>query len=157
MRHRKIGRRLGINTSARKAMLRNLAISLILNERIKTTLARAKELKRFSDRLVSFGKKGDLAARRLAASALNSKEAVQKLFNDLGPRFHERPGGYTRLVKMGWRAGDGATLCLVEFMPRPEEDAKGKSSRGGEKKPKKAKPKQGGAKADQGKARGPSS
>ena len=153
MRHRKLGRRLGTDTAARQAMLRNLSISLILNERIKTTLARAKELRRLSDRLVSLGKKGDLAARRLAAAALNSKEAVQKLFNDIGPRFHNRPGGYTRLVKMGWRAGDGADLCLVELMPLQEEAPKGKASPAEEKKPKKAKPRQPGVKVGQEKAK----
>jgi large subunit ribosomal protein L17 len=157
MRHRKLGRRLGTNTAARKAMLKNMAISLILNERIKTTLARAKELRRFSDRLVSLGKKGDLSARRLAASALNSKEAVQKLFNDIGPRFHGRPGGYTRLVKMGWRAGDGADLCLVELMPHQEEVSKEGASPAGEKKPKKAKARQAGARGSQGKTQASSS
>lgn len=132
MRHRKDGRRLGVNTSHRKALLKNLAIALILNERIRTTLARAKELRRLSDRLISLGKRGDLAARRMAASILNSKEATKKLFESVAPRLQNRPGGYTRLVRAGFRLGDNAPMCLVELAT-----GEGAEVRAKKKKPKK--------------------
>lgn len=98
-------------------MLRSLAIALVTNERIMTTVPKAKELRKLSDRLVTLGKKGDLAARRRAAAILNSKEATKKLFDQLSPRFSTRNGGYTRIVKAGWRPGDGAPMCFIEFIP----------------------------------------
>lgn len=137
MRHQKRRPRLGRNQSHRHALLRNLAISLILHEKITTTLARGKELRRLGDKLVSFGKKGDLASRRLAASLLNSKEAVRRLFAEVAPRFQSRAGGYTRVVKSGWRAGDGASLCMIEFIP--EEGKSYKDKPGSKKKGKEVK------------------
>ncbi len=133
MRHRKDGRRLGRNTSHRKALLKNLAIALILNERIRTTVARGKELRRLGDRLATLAKRGDLHARRMAASHLNSKEATKKLFETIGPRFQGRPGGYTRLIKAGYRPGDNASMCFIEYLPQEGGETKEKA-KGGRKK-----------------------
>ena len=116
MRHNKSGKRLGRNSSHRLAMLRNMATSLIENERITTTDVRAKELRKVVDRLITLGKRGDLHARRQAASVLMTKQSVSKLFEQLAPRFQERPGGYTRILKLGYRQGDNASLSLIELV-----------------------------------------
>ena len=113
MRHRKSGRKLGRNSSHRKAMFRNMAASLLRHETIKTTLPKAKELRRVVEPLITLGKVDGVANRRLAFDRLRDKEVVGKLFSDLGPRFKERPGGYLRILKMGPRPGDAAPMALV--------------------------------------------
>ena len=115
MRHRKKGRELGRTRSHKKAMLRNMVTSLILHERIRTTEAKAKELRPFAERLITLAKKGDLHSRRLAGRQISDSEALRKLFNHIGPRFERRPGGYTRILKLGTRKGDGAELALIEL------------------------------------------
>lgn len=116
MRHRKKGRKLGRTAAHKRAMLANMATSLIEKESIRTTDTKAKELRGFVDRLVTFAKRGDLHARRQVLRLLRRKSAVHKLFDDLAPRFVGRPGGYTRIVKLGHRKGDGASLSLMEFV-----------------------------------------
>ena len=122
MRHRKAGRQLGRNSSHRKAMFRNMACSLFEHEVIKTTLPKAKELKRVAEPLITLGKKDSVANRRLAFARTGSKEAVGKLFVELGPRYIERPGGYTRILKCGFRSGDTAPMAFVELVDRPNID-----------------------------------
>jgi len=122
MRHRKSGRKLGRNSSHRKAMFRNMAASLFRHETIRTTLPKAKELRRVAEPLITLAKKDDLAHRRLAFSRLRDDVAVGKLFNELGPRFKDRPGGYLRILKMGLRSGDSAPMALVQLMDQPEKD-----------------------------------
>ncbi|MEM7254756.1 MAG: 50S ribosomal protein L17 [Pseudomonadota bacterium] len=119
MRHRKSGRALGRNSPHRKAMYRNMAVSLMEHELIKTTLPKAKELRRVVEPLITLGKEDSLAHRRLAFDRLRDREAVTKLFTELGPRYTERPGGYLRILKCGFRAGDNATMALVELVDRP--------------------------------------
>ena len=119
MRHRKSGRRLGRNSSHRKAMFRNMASSLFEHEIIKTTVPKAKELRRVAEPLITLAKEDSVANRRLAFDRLRDKEAVGKLFSDLGPRFKERPGGYLRILKCGHRAGDSAPMAYVELVDRP--------------------------------------
>ncbi len=116
MRHRKSGRKLSRSSSHRQAMLRNMATSLLEHERIETTDAKAKELKRFADRMITLGKRGDLHARRQALSVLRSKEVTAKLFGDLAERFRDRPGGYTRVIKVGNRVGDAAPISIIELV-----------------------------------------
>lgn len=116
MRHRYGYNHLGKESSHRRAMLRNLASSLVLHERITTTLPKAKELRKFVERLVTLGKRGDLHARRRAATFLFDKSANTKIFSELGPRFKERQGGYTRIMKKGPRFGDGAEEAIIEFV-----------------------------------------
>lgn len=116
MRHRKKGRKLSRTASHRKATLRNMAASLFLHERIETTTAKAKELRPFAERLITLGKRGDLHARRLAAAKIGDRDIVGKLFDELGPRFAERPGGYTRILKLGNRKGDAADMSLIELV-----------------------------------------
>ncbi len=116
MRHRKTGRKLSRSSSHRQAMLRNMATSLLEHERIETTDAKAKELKRFADRMITLGKRGDLHARRQALSVLQSKEVTAKLFGDLAERFRDRPGGYTRVIKVGNRVGDAAPISIIELV-----------------------------------------
>jgi large subunit ribosomal protein L17 len=123
MRHRKSGRQLGRNSSHRKAMFKNLTASLIEHEVIKTTLPKAKELRRHAEPLITMAKEDSVAKRRLAFGRLNSKEAVGKLFNELGPRYKARPGGYLRILKCGNRAGDNAPMAIVELVDRPEAAA----------------------------------
>ncbi|MGS2718035.1 50S ribosomal protein L17 [Eionea flava] len=123
MRHRKSGRQLNRNSSHRKAMFRNMSISLVEHELIKTTLPKAKELRRVIEPLITLAKKDSVANRRLAFSRLNSKEAVGKLFSDLGPRYEERPGGYVRILKCGYRTGDKAPMAYVELVDRVVVDA----------------------------------
>src|SRR6266567_1702644 len=108
MRHLKAGWKLGRNTSHRRALLRNLVTSLIVEERIETTLPKAKALRPQVEKMITLGKRGDLAARRRAGGYLMTREAVSKLFDTIGPRFGDRPGGYTRIVRTGFRRGDGA-------------------------------------------------
>jgi large subunit ribosomal protein L17 len=121
MRHRKSGRKLGRNSSHRKAMFRNMATSLFRHETIKTTLPKAKELRRVAEPLITLAKVDGVANRRLAFARLRDKEVVGKLFKDLGPRFKERPGGYIRILKLGPRAGDAAPMALVMLVDGPVE------------------------------------
>ncbi len=116
MRHRKSGRRLGRNSSHRKAMLRNMVTSLIDKEQITTTDARAKELRKLAEKMITLGKKGTLHARRQALEVIREKDVVAKLFDRLAPRYADRPGGYTRIVKLGYRSGDNAPLSMIEFV-----------------------------------------
>ena len=123
MRHRKSGRQLNRNSSHRQAMFRNMAASLIESEVIKTTLPKAKELRRVAEPLITLAKEDSVANRRLAFSRTRSKAAVGKLFGELGPRYQSRPGGYTRILKCGHRAGDAAPMAFVELVDRPVVDA----------------------------------
>lgn len=116
MRHRKSGRKLNRTSSHRSAMFRNMVTSLLEHERIVTTIPKAKEIRRWADSMITLGKRGDLHARRQALAVVRSKDVVRKLFTELGPRYQTRPGGYTRIVKMGFRKGDGAPMCLIELM-----------------------------------------
>ena len=116
MRHRKSGRKLGRNSSHRKAMFRNMSTSLLLHETIKTTVPKAKELRRVVEPLITLSKKDSVANRRLAFSRLRDKEIVGKLFSEIGPRFIERPGGYVRILKLGPRAGDAAPMAMVQLV-----------------------------------------
>ena len=120
MRHRHSGRQLNRNSSHRKAMFRNMTVSLVEHELIKTTVPKAKELRRYAEPLITLAKKDSVANRRLAFDRTRSKKAVGKLFSELGPRYQERPGGYTRILKCGFRAGDKAPMALVELVDRPE-------------------------------------
>ena len=122
MRHRKVGRQLGRNSSHRKAMFRNMACSLFEHEVIKTTLPKAKELKRVAEPLITLAKNDSVSNRRLAFARTGSKETVGKLFAELGPRYIERPGGYTRILKCGFRSGDTAPMAFVELIDRPKVD-----------------------------------
>lgn len=119
MRHKLSGRQLGRNASHRKAMFRNMVISLVEHELIKTTLPKAKELRRFAEPLITLAKVDSVANRRLAFARLNNKEAVGKLFSQLGPRYNTRPGGYVRILKCGFRSGDKAPMAYVELVDRP--------------------------------------
>jgi len=119
MRHRHSGRQLNRNSSHRKAMFKNMTISLVEHELIKTTLAKAKELRTVAEPLITLSKSDSVANRRLAFSRLGSKAAVGKLFNELGPRYVERPGGYIRILKCGLRTGDKAPMAYVELVDRP--------------------------------------
>ena len=122
MRHRKSGRQLNRNSSHREAMFRNMACSLVEHEIIKTTLPKAKELRRVAEPLITLAKEDTVANRRLAFSRTRSKDAVGKLFSELGPRYAERPGGYTRILKCGFRPGDAAPMAFVELVDRPIVD-----------------------------------
>ena len=119
MRHRKSGRKLGRNSSHRKAMFRNMATSLVRHEIIKTTVPKAKELRRVVEPLITLAKVDGVANRRLAFNRLRDKEAVGKLFSDLGPRFKDRPGGYLRILKTGPRPGDAAPMAIVQLVDGP--------------------------------------
>lgn len=119
MRHRKSGRQLNRNSAHRKAMFRNMACSLFRHELIKTTLPKAKELRSVAEPFITMGKSDSVAARRLAFSRLRDNEIVGKLFNELGPRYKERPGGYLRILKCGYRPGDKAPMAYVELVDRP--------------------------------------
>jgi large subunit ribosomal protein L17 len=122
MRHRKSGRQLNRNSSHRKAMFRNMACSLFEHEVIKTTVPKAKELKKVAEPLITLAKSDSVANRRLAFARTRSKETVGKLFSELGPRYQERPGGYTRILKAGFRPGDAAPMAYVELVDRPIPD-----------------------------------
>ena len=118
----KRGRTFGRNSSRRKALFQALTISLIEHEGIKTTLAKAKELRSFIEPLITLAKEDSVSNRRLAFSKIRNKAAVGKLFSDLGPRFKDRPGGYSRIIKIGFRKGDAAPIAFIEFVDRPTED-----------------------------------
>ena len=122
MRHRHSSRRLNRGSSHRRAMFRNMAASLFRHELIKTTLPKAKELRRVVEPLITMAKEDSVAKRRLVFARLRDRECVTKLFNDLGPRYKERPGGYLRILKCGYRAGDRAPMAYVELMERHEPD-----------------------------------
>jgi len=130
MRHLKSGYKLGRNPAHRRATLRNLVTNLIERERIQTTLLRAKAARPLAERMITLGKQDSLHSRRQAAAFLMTPEATRKLFSELAPRFADRPGGYTRIVRTGWRIGDGAELAILEFL--------GSELKKKEKKPKKA-------------------
>ncbi len=119
MRHRKSGRQLNRTSSHRQAMFKNMAVSLFEHEVIKTTLPKAKELRRVAEPLITLAKEDSVANRRLAFSRTRSKVAVGKLFNELGPRYANRPGGYIRILKCGFRSGDNAPMAYVELVDRP--------------------------------------
>ncbi|TBW55919.1 50S ribosomal protein L17 [Marinobacter halodurans] len=119
MRHRKSGRKFSRTSAHRKAMFRNMTASLVEHELIKTTLPKAKELRRVAEPLITLSKNDSVANRRLAFSRLRDDAAVAKLFNELGPRYSERPGGYLRILKCGFRAGDNAPMAFVELVGRP--------------------------------------
>ena len=121
MRHLKSGRKLNRTSSHRKAMFSNMTVSLIEHEFIKTTLPKAKELRRVAEPLITLAKNDSVANRRLAFSRLRNNSAVGKLFAELGPRYNERPGGYMRILKCGFRAGDAAPMAIVELVDRPQE------------------------------------
>jgi large subunit ribosomal protein L17 len=116
MRHRVAGKKLGRNTEHRRALLRNLVTSLIMEERIETTLPKAKTIRPHVDKMITLGKRGDVHARRLAASYLMTPDAVDKLFETIGPRFGDRNGGYTRIIKGGFRKGDGGEIAFIELL-----------------------------------------
>jgi len=128
MRHRVAGKKLNRSPSHRKALFRNLVTALLQHEAVRTTDAKAKELKRWGDRLITLGKQGTLHARRRAAAVVMSRTVVKKLFDELGPRYQARQGGYTRVVKLGVRAGDAAPVSIVELVDRagsePEQGKK---------------------------------
>jgi large subunit ribosomal protein L17 len=123
MRHLKTGRKLNRTAAHRRALLRNLLKALIQREQIQTTDAKAKELRRWADRIVTLGKKNTLHARRLAYAQLGSRVLVSRLFDDIAPRFENRAGGYTRIIKLGPRRGDAAPLSLIEFTEHEAEPA----------------------------------
>ena len=126
MRHNKSGRRLGRNSSHRAAMMLNMVTSLLDHEKITTTITRAKELRKVAEKMITLGKRGDLHARRQALQVIRDRKVVGKLFEMVAPRYKDRPGGYTRIIKLGNRAGDNAPVCLIElveeeFTPRPKK------------------------------------
>ncbi len=121
MRHRKSGRHLNRTSSHRQAMFRNMTASLVQHELIKTTLAKAKELRRYAEPLITTSKDDSHANRRMVYDRLRNREMVGKLFNVLGPRYKQRPGGYLRILKCGFRAGDNAPMAIVELVDRPEQ------------------------------------
>jgi len=120
MRHRKSGRKFSITSSHRKAMFSNLTNALFRHELIKTTLPKAKELRRYAEPLITLSKENSVAKRRIAFAKLHDQEMVIKLFNELGPRYKQRPGGYLRIMKCGFRPGDDAPMAYVELVGRPE-------------------------------------
>jgi large subunit ribosomal protein L17 len=119
MRHKVAGRRLGRTTSHRKAAMQNMAVSLFKHELIRTTVPKAKELRRVAEPLITRAKEDSVANRRIAFSRLRDRDAVQKLFNEIGPRFKARPGGYMRILRCGFRPGDNAPMAYVELLDRP--------------------------------------
>lgn len=125
MRHRQSGRQLNRNSSHRKAMFRNMAASLFRHEAIRTTLPKAKELRRVVEPLITLAKEDSVSKRRLAFARLRDREVVTKLFNDLAPRYKDRPGGYMRILKCGYRTGDKAPMAYVELVDRPDPDEAG--------------------------------
>jgi large subunit ribosomal protein L17 len=129
MRHLKSGFKLGKNPAHRKAVLRNLVTNLIVNERITTTILRAKATRRLAEKMITLGKRDTLHTRRQAAAFLQTPDATKKLFADLAPRFADRPGGYTRIIRRGWRIGDGAELAILEFIGSDLKKKEKKSKR----------------------------
>ena len=136
MRHRKSGRQLSRNSSHRWALMRNLVTALLRDEKIQTTDPKAKELRRWTDSVITLGKEGSLHARRQVLGIVQDKAVVRKLFDTIAPRFKERAGGYTRIIKIGWRRGDAAQMSLIELVGGADEAAAGKS--GGAKKRRRA-------------------
>jgi large subunit ribosomal protein L17 len=134
MRHKNKGRKLGRTASHRKALLRNLAIELLRHKEIKTTVAKAKEARVYVERLITYAKKGELHHRRLAFAFLRDKESVKNLFDEIAPTFSDRPGGYTRIIKLGRRQGDGAPLALIQLVGFGEADAPAKPKKAAQKK-----------------------
>lgn len=128
MRHRVAGRKLSRHTQHRELMFRNMLVSLLQHERIKTTLAKGKELRSWADKIITLGKKGTVHARRQAFARLRDKGIVKKLFDVIAPKFKDRQGGYTRVYKLGWRQGDGAPLSLVELVTYAPPEEKKKST-----------------------------
>jgi len=128
MRHRKSRYKLGMRTAHREATLRNMVTSLLEHERIVTTDARAKALRSLGDQMITLGKKGDLHARRQALQLIRSKEVTRTLFEDIAPRYAERDGGYVRVIKKGFRAGDNAAISVVELVEKKPESKKSKSA-----------------------------
>lgn len=127
MRHRKIGRQLSRNSSHRKATLQALTVSLFRHEAIKTTVAKAKELRRVAEPLITRAKEDSVHNRRIVFSRLRDKAITAKLFTELGPRYQERPGGYLRIIKCGFRPGDNAPMAYVELVDQPQENAESDS------------------------------
>ena len=123
MRHRKSGRQLSRNSPHRKAMFQNMTVSLLRHEIIKTTLPKAKELRRITEPFITMAKTDSVHKRRVAFSRLRDRDMVTKLFNDLGPRYRERPGGYLRILKAGYRSGDQAPMAYIEMVDRPQAEA----------------------------------
>lgn len=123
MNHRKSGRKLSRSVSHRKALARNMVTSLLQHEQIRTTDAKAKELRGVAERMITLGKRGTLHARRQALSTIRSKEVTQKVFDELAERYRERPGGYTRVIKLGRRPGDAAPMSIIELVDREESEA----------------------------------
>ena len=146
MRHKKDVKKLGRNSKARKALLRNLATSLIKEKKIKTTLAKAKELRRFAEHLITFAKRGDLNARRHVSRFITEKGVVKELFEEVAPKYIERNGGYTRIVKIGTRSGDAAKMAFIEllefesYFKKKKEAAAEKKQKSKEKKEKEKQP-----------------
>ena len=128
MRHLKTGRKLNRSPSHRRALMRNLVTSLFRHERIQTTDPKAKELRGWADRVIGLGKEGSLHARRQALGIVQDEAVVHKVFDTLAPRYKDRPGGYTRIVKIGWRHGDRAPISLIELLPAAAAEKGGKSS-----------------------------
>lgn len=126
MRHSKAGRRLGRKTSHREAMFRNMVTSLLNHEKITTTDAKAKEIRVVAERMITLGKRGDLHSMRLAASVIREKSVVSKLFSTIAPRYKDRPGGYTRIIKLGARLGDAAPISLIELVEEEIKPSKAK-------------------------------
>jgi large subunit ribosomal protein L17 len=142
VRHREKGRQLGRDTKHRWALYRSLVTSLLEHERIETTEAKAKEIRGFTDRMITLGKEGDLAARRRALSFLRSKTVVSKLFSDVAGRFRERNGGYTRIIKTRRRVGDGAEMVAIELVVKESGTEKAKADQTSDKATKKTEPAQ---------------
>ncbi|MEJ2069902.1 MAG: 50S ribosomal protein L17 [Syntrophobacterales bacterium] len=126
MRHLKAGRRLARTTEHRKAMLRNLVTQLLEHEQVQTTQAKAKEARQWAEKMITLAKRGDLHARRQTLQVVRTKKAMAKLFGELKDRYQDRPGGYTRIIPLGFRVGDGAPLTLLELVGRPEKLPKAK-------------------------------
>ncbi len=137
MKHRVVGRRLDRTTEHRTAMFRNLVTSLFRHERIRTTTPKAKEIKRFADRFITLAKQGTPHARRLANRDVRDVEVLNKLFETLGPRFKSRPGGYTRIIRIGRRVGDAADMAVIELVERSAPAETGAEGAGGKGKPEK--------------------
>jgi large subunit ribosomal protein L17 len=146
MRHALAHRKLGRNPGHRKALLRNMMNALVRSERIETTVAKAKEVRRLADRLITLGKKDTTHARRRAFSLLSDKENTEKIFSGLAARFAGRAGGYTRIVRTGYRAGDGSELAILEYLPAEEKKAKAKKEKKKKAAAAKGKPSEGTAK-----------
>lgn len=125
MRHRKSGRKLGMTSAHRKAMFKNMTVSLLRHEEIRTTLPKAKELRRHAEPLITMAKTSSVANRRLAFSRLRDRDMVSKLFDDLGVHYKDRPGGYLRILKCGYRPGDKAPMAIVQMVSREKVDAEG--------------------------------